>query len=133
MNKKQAYVLSAWLIFAMFFIGGFSIPREVEADSYDWMEQIICDTDSSVTSVAIGDADNDGVNELIVSLWSPSQQVIAYEKTGVTWTEDIVVTAPAIIYSVAIGDADNDGSNEVVMGMVSTTNEVRAYEYQGGI
>ncbi len=122
-----------WLIGAMFFTGLISIQVEVYADSQDWMEKIICDTESAVTSVAIGDADNDDVNEFVVGLWSPAQQVIAYEKSGVVWEEDVIVSAPAIVYSVAIGDCDNDGSNDVVIGMVSTTNEVRAYKYEGGM
>lgn len=133
MYKNRGYGFTAWVIAAMFFVGVFSIQGEVKADSQDWMEQVIKDTESAVTSLAIGDADNDGTNEFVVGLWSPTQQVIAFEKSGITWAEDVIVTAPAIIYSVAIGDCDNDGSNDVVIGMVSTTNEVRAYKYQGGI
>jgi hypothetical protein len=132
MHKNRGYGFTTWAIAAIFFVGLFSFQGEVEADSRDWMEQVICDTDSAVTSVAIGDADNDGINEFVVGQWSPTQQVIAFEKSGVTWVDDVIVSAPAIIYSVAIGDCDNDGKNEVVIGMVSTTNEVRAYEFQGG-
>jgi hypothetical protein len=110
MHKNRGYGFTTWVITAMFFVGVFSIQGEVNADSQDWMEQVICDTDSAVTSLAIGDADNDGTNEFVAGLWSPTQQVIAFEKSGVTWAEDVIVTAPAIIYAVAIGDADNDGS-----------------------
>ncbi len=92
------------------------------------MEDIIGDTPNNVYSVAIGDGDNDGNNEVVIGLHSSSDEVRSYEKSGGSWVEDVIAGVPSHVWSVAIGDSDNDGRNEVVIGMVSTTDEVRAYE-----
>jgi hypothetical protein len=104
-----------------------------DAEAVNWLETRIKDTTSSVTSVVIGDADNDGTNEVLVGLWSPNSEVRMYKKTGGVWSENIIISVSESVYSLAIGDCDNDAKNEVVIGMLSTTDEVRAYEYSGGI
>jgi hypothetical protein len=97
------------------------------------VEDIIADTPNNVYSVAIGDADNDGKNEVVIGLHSSSSEVRAYEKSGGIWVEDVVADAPTHVRSVAIADCDNDGKEEVVIGMDLTANEVRAYEKSGGV
>jgi hypothetical protein len=96
------------------------------------VEDNIVDTPNHVWSVAIGDADDDGSNEVVIGMMSTTNEVRAYENVAGNWMEDVIFDTPNDVFSVAIGDADNDGCNEVVIGMWSTTNEVRLYEYDLG-
>jgi predicted nucleic acid-binding Zn-ribbon protein len=132
MNRKRLDTILAVIMVITVLLTAPPFYMQVEASSESWLEKIISDTPSAVTSVFVGDADNDGENEVVVGTWSATNEVRLYEKNGVAWNEEIIVSAPVSIYSLAIGDADNDGTNEVVIGMVSTTNELRAYEYKLG-
>ena len=80
-----------------------------------------------VTSLTVGDTDNDGKHELIVSTGQPSdtggdRKLRIFKKTNdsldslkVVFTYDIGQrTEPA---SIKVGDADNDGKNEIVVGL----------------
>lgn len=80
-----------------------------------------------VTGLTVGDADNDGNNELIVSTGQPSdtdgdRKLRIFKMTNssidsfeVVFTYNIAQrTEPA---SIKVGDADNDGKNEVIVGL----------------
>jgi hypothetical protein len=54
--------------------------EEAKADEGDWIGEIIADEPQMVYSSAIGDADNDGENEVVVGLLSSSDEVRMYEK-----------------------------------------------------
>jgi len=97
-----------------------------------WVETNISDEPSDVRVVVIGDANNDGKNEVIIGLSSGSQRLRMYENKSGGWVETNISGGPADVNSVTIGDANNDGKNEVVIGMGSSTNEVRMYENKTG-
>ncbi|UCE75188.1 MAG: VCBS repeat-containing protein, partial [Methanomassiliicoccales archaeon] len=123
MHKNKKDVFLVWISVSVILLAVVQFQHEVQASGENWLEKIIEDTPSAVTSVSIGDADNDGSNEVVIGMWDSTNEVRLYEKAGGSWTEEVIVSAPESIYSLAIGDADNDGKNEVVIGMVSTTNE----------
>jgi hypothetical protein len=133
MPGKRTALFLVWVLVLSVLWGILPLNSKVEATPENWVEKIIKDTPSAVTSVVIGDADNDCNEEVVIGMWSPTNEVRLYKRSGGSWDEDLIVKAPVSVYSVAIGDADNDGSNEVVVGMVSTTNEVRAYKNIAGI
>jgi len=98
------------------------------------IETNISDVPTTVWSVAIGDATNDGKKEVVVGLGSTTNELRMYENKSGAWIEMNISDAPNWVWSVAIGDANNDGVNDVVIGMYSTgvTNELRMYTNTGG-
>lgn len=131
-NKKSKNTYLALGLACVILVMMSQFGYKTEAESEDWIERIIGDTPSTVTSVAIGDADNDGKNEIVIGMWGSANELRIYEKLGSSWIEDVIATLPVGIYSVAIGDSDNNGTNEVVIGLSSTTNELRKYQFSSG-
>jgi predicted nucleic acid-binding Zn-ribbon protein len=125
---KTDTILAVFTI-SILLLSALPIYQASEAANENWLERYLADIPSPVPALAIGDADNDGINEVVIGTWTPTCEVRVYEKVGGTWVEDLVVSTSASVYSLAIGDSDNDGKNEIVMGMMSTSNELRAYEY----
>jgi hypothetical protein len=118
-------------------IGTFYITVTNELRMYSnvsggWVETNISDFSVGVNSVAIGDANRDGQNEVVVGLDSTTNEVRMYKNETGTWVETNISDEPSDAYSVAIGDANNDGKNEVVIGIAITTNELRMYENKTG-
>ncbi len=94
-----------------------------------------------IDSVAIGDADNDGMPEF-VSGGQPSctkacwNRITVYSKIGGVWTEDDTVDSDLSsgeFYSVVVGDADNNGKKEIVVGTSAGSNQVRMYVNESGM
>jgi hypothetical protein len=106
--------------------------RMYKNQSGGWVEKNISDTPDSIDSVAIGDANNDGSNELVIGMAATTNEVRMYKNTTGGWMETNIHDVPQTVWSVAIGDANNDGRNDVVIGMVTTSNEVRMYENKSG-
>ena len=87
-----------------------------------WQEFLIDDTLNNVNSIAIGDVDNDGANEILVGLNNAAiigqpaapNQVFYYKYIGGVWIMMPIANPKEDIRSVAIGDVDNDGENEAV-------------------
>jgi len=89
----------------------------------------ISNTANGVNSIAIGDANNDGKNDVVVA----TNGVRMYENKSGGWTETNITTV--VPHSVAIGDINNDGKNEIAIGVYSQsgfTNEVRYYQNKSG-
>ncbi len=110
--------------------GESNMLRMYQNMSGGWTETIIGNVQATVYSVAVGDANNDGKNE-IASVGN-AKKVMLYENMSGSWVETDIKDEPTNIYSVAIGDANNDGKNETVIGMWSTNNETRMYENKSG-
>jgi len=77
---------------------------------------------TGVYHVAIGDVDNDGLNELAIGLIDDglllsSQTVRYYEYVDGVWVEYNVTDTDLSVEVVLIGDIDNDGMNELVVGL----------------
>jgi hypothetical protein len=95
------------------------------------IETNISDTPDTVWSVAIGDANNDGKNDVVIG-GDFVNKTRMYENKSGKWVETNISNEADYVSSVAIGDANNDGKNDVVIGMSATTNEVRMYENKSG-
>jgi len=70
----------------------------------------------------VGDADNDGKNEIVVvgmvagaESDTGAGQAVLLKYTGSEWTHETIYTASRMLHGVAVGDVDNDGSSEVVV------------------
>ena len=80
-------------------------------------------SDIKARSLAVGDADNDGLNELIVGTDSRGLQLIQW--SGGMWQVDMIDSnLTGNIHEVVVLDIDNDGLNEIVassdmMGIVN--------------
>jgi len=99
-----------------------------------WVETNISSADVDVNSIAIGDADNDGQNEVVVgsSPYSSNMSLRMYKNRSGGWRETNITVINENALGVAIGDANNDGRNEVVVGFSNGQYEVRMYENKSG-
>ncbi len=73
------------------------------------------------SSVAIGDVDGDGKNDIVTGLVVNGNTVSLYTNNGKSfnqWSSSNVTTADRPL-SVAIGDVDGDGKNDIVVGVGS--------------
>jgi len=111
--------------------------RLYENSTTAWQETNIADITGVVRTLAVGDANNDSQNEIVVGLYDSNPGVIPYElrmykNTTGKWVETNISDLPASVYRVAIGDANNDGSQDIVIGLGGATNELRMYENKTG-
>jgi len=98
-----------------------------------WAGYNISEVGDTVYSVAIGDANNDGQNEVVIGAGGTiTNEVRMYNYSGGAWVETNISDVSGTVYSVAIGDANNDGQNEIVIGTAAGTNKVRMYENKTG-
>jgi len=95
-----------------------SISPCLETEYGTWCGQTVLNDVKKFDGIAIGDADNDGINDIVgVGL---SGKVMMASKIGGEWQTRTVWESPGELIIPAIGDADNDGLNEiVVVGMVA--------------
>jgi hypothetical protein len=124
-NVKQIlfYSLSLCLIFSC-------KSREVESIKIDdiaalaggWEGEVIASSTESYVGwdVEIGDADNDGNNEILTT-GCPTSSLNMYKLKGGEWqntllAEDLARTFPGMGLAVKIVDLDNDGANEIILG-----------------
>jgi hypothetical protein len=129
MRTRAIDTILAVITINILLLSALPIYQEGQGEGENWLEKYLADFSSPTPASAIGDADNDGFNEVVIGTWTPECEVRIFEKVGGFWVDELVVSTPASVYSLTIGDCDNDGQNEVVIGMMSTTNEIRAYEY----
>jgi hypothetical protein len=86
-----------------------------------WEEENITDTGNlDVNSVFVGDADEDGQNEVcftVMNTFVVSESVQTYEKKGGNWTLEywIPVSAGSVAWIGGVSDTDNDGNNELLV------------------
>jgi len=110
--------------------------RVYEFNSGNWDEQIIADNSVGGWELAIGDVDNDLLNEIVVGFTIDSQgyELRYYEFDGSSWIEHNIANPDAAITSLVIGDVDHDGLNEVAAGFLAqgTGYELRYYKYESG-
>lgn len=99
-----------------------------------------------IESLDIGDADNDGDNEIVIGLERTSTgqpatltHVLMYSFENGAWVGPTLISTPEAVsvQQVAIGDPDNDGVNEVAVLLAEITTlpasirQVRLYEWDG--
>jgi hypothetical protein len=92
--------------------------RMYENKTGGWPETNIGIQPYGEPSVAVGDGDNDGKNEVFTGIMfgaGVSNHTRLYKNTSGTWVEtNISDFGSNAVGTVAIGDANNDGSNELV-------------------
>jgi hypothetical protein len=109
--------------------------RMYENKAGGWVETILSDLTNSVISVSIGDANNDGKNEVVIGLSSTANETRMYENKSGGWIETNISDAPTTVTSVGLRDVNNDGKNEIVIGIYPTSTtmcEIRMYENKSG-
>jgi hypothetical protein len=108
-----------------------------ENKSGGWVETNISNVISHVYSVAIGDVNNDGKNEMAIGTTNVTlpfnYNFRMYENKTGKWVETNVSDPHRAVSSLDIGDANNDGKNEAVIGIADgasppyTQNNIRMY------
>jgi flagellin-like protein len=91
----------------------------------------------NVRDVVIGDANNDGQNEIVVGggtagYWNGTKM---FKNVSGNWTETNVsgnTCATVDVRAVAIGDVNNDGQNEIVSGGGYSNTPVKMYKNESG-
>jgi hypothetical protein len=132
MSKMKITIIIA-VLFVGLFAGILNIPPNAEGDIQgDWIEEVIRDVPTTVRSVAIGDVDLDGENEVIIGQYDTTYEIRMYKKESGLWKETLIADTPVGISNLVVGDADNDGVDEIVCSLTSPTNQVRMYEYENG-
>ena len=98
---------------------------EIWNKTYPWEEEMA----GIDYAVAIGDADNDGINELCVA----TNQVHIYQWDGTYYLEEATLTKSSIgpIVWLNIGDCDSDGLNELKTCDWQVDGEEYIYKYNG--
>lgn len=84
-----------------------------------WESPFLGETIFGVKDVIIGDADNDGDNELLLlqEVYRDQTKVDIYEwnGSGFEWTTNSPIFDYGCYLSFDLGDADNDGKNEIIV------------------
>ena len=87
-----------------------------------WSGQVIATVDESYAGwdVEIGDADNDGQNEILTT-GCPHSRLYMFKKSAQEWTttrlaENLAQTFPGMGLAVKIVDLNCDGKNEIILG-----------------
>jgi hypothetical protein len=108
--------------------------RMYKNTSGKWVETNISSTNADIWAIEIGDADNDGLNEVVVGSdpYSDNKSLRMYKNTSGGWRETNITEINEAALSVAIGDANNDGRNEIVVGFTYGAYEIRMYENKTG-
>jgi hypothetical protein len=120
------------LLGAMCF-GMIGLVPNSEGAAGDWMERIIANPSENVNSIAIGDADNDGNNDVVIGMSATTNELRIYTKVGDTWMEEVIDDFSVGVLAIAIGDADNDGFNEIIAGLEPGPAELYVYEKDDGV
>jgi len=84
-----------------------------------WVQSDVGASTTGVSSVAVGDLDNDSDLDIVSGSYSPEDfEVIAWETPlwGLDWIQNDVGASASDILSVAVGDLDNDGDLDIVSG-----------------
>ncbi|NVM53941.1 MAG: VCBS repeat-containing protein, partial [Candidatus Helarchaeota archaeon] len=96
--------------------------------SNDWVSEVIdYDIEGGLLTmfdIVIADADNDGINEIVVCTHN---FIYLYDYNGIGWTK-YQVDSIDVGGAIDVGDADNDGDNEIVLVTGWSDNSVYIFE-----
>ncbi len=100
------------------------IQPDIAVTAPGWKARVISSIDQSYGGwdVEIGDADNDGKNEILVT-GCPDSKLVLIKKTDDEWksrilAEDLAQTSPepGMGLTIKVTDLNNDGKNEMLLG-----------------
>ena len=87
-----------------------------------WRGEIIAQVDQSYVGwdVEIGDADNDGLNEILTT-GCPDSRLYLFEKSNGSWqthllAQNLAQSFPGMGLAVKVVDLNRDGENEIILG-----------------
>ena len=80
-----------------------------------WVSQTVAANSGLAWVRDIGDADNDGKDEILAD-WSNYGALWLYKFDGGIWNPTVMISNRGWYYTAAIGDADGDSANEIVVG-----------------
>ncbi|UCG68187.1 MAG: VCBS repeat-containing protein, partial [Thermoplasmata archaeon] len=92
---------------------------------------IIDSGNNDMTSFYVGDADNDGNNDIVVTRGSGVNTVKIYRWDGKEWVFSDELSVGVNPVSVFVADADNDGDNDIVTANADPTNTVSVLRWTG--
>lgn len=119
------------------FIAGAIVTNQLRLTtnkSGGWSEIIINSSgNDAYYGVRIGDADNDGKNEVVVGAWS-GQWLRMYVNNSGGWVAVTVNATVGPVNSIAIADANNNGNNDIIACVSGGSNKrtVIIYENNSG-
>jgi hypothetical protein len=95
------------------------------------------DYGKNIRAIAIGDINNDGKNETVVSYWNETNAIRMYNSSGF---ETNITNLPIGVHAenMAIGDINRDGQKELIIGLSNdagrtiTQNTLRNYQNTSG-
>ncbi|MCC6699728.1 MAG: VCBS repeat-containing protein [Candidatus Hydrogenedentes bacterium] len=97
-------------------------PDELLTLAPGWTATVVATVDQSYVGwdVEIGDADNDGKNEILTT-GCPDSRLYLFEKSDTGWetrllAENLAERKPGMGLAVRVADLNRDGANEVVLG-----------------
>lgn len=83
----------------------------------DWYSQIRIPVGSQPFSVFIGDANNDGFNDILTAnFYSNNVSILLWNSSIKYWDEEFTKSVGTYPTSVSVGDVNNDGYNDIVAG-----------------
>jgi len=93
--------------------------RFYENKSGGWVETNITDLSDRIEAIDIGDANNDGLIDIVVGMDAPLNKVVLFENKSGGWVETEITDVLGLhIETIRVGDVDNDGLNEIAIGLV---------------
>ncbi len=85
------------------------------AEYFDWAAQVKKSVGNSPYGVFVGDANNDGQNDIVTANYvGDNVSILCWNTTSGGWDAPIIKTVGDGPYSVFIADANNDGQNDIV-------------------
>ena len=136
------YYLLLLLSFVLFFCNKNNVGKftDIAILANGWQGEIIAKVDQSYAGwdVEIGDADNDGNNEILTT-GCPNSRLYFFNKTGGKWKTDLIAenlaqTFPGMGLTVKVADLNMDGENEILVGTGQETGGTAFYyvmQYDG--
>ena len=86
---------------------------------------------TSTGYVRVGDTDNDGLNEIVLSSYN-HVAIYSYVENSFSLDDEWTLDSVQAAHGIGIGDSDNDGSNELIFGTwAEYTNPDLVYFFNG--
>jgi len=91
------------------------------SSSSEWDEQISISVGTQPYSVFIGDANNDGFNDIVTAnFYDDNISILLWNPNNNYWEEKLTKSTGIFPTSVSVGDANNDGYKDIVVGNQNT-------------